>query len=604
MTAFFCNSVLATNLMDVYTKALESDPQFKAARAEWLATKEGIPIARSFLLPQISATGGLGRSYNKVTENAVLGGNGNFYNNNSNYSLTLTQSLFNYGNMTSLSNAKSLAQSEEATFAAAAQNLMFRVANNYFNVLLKKDILRVTQEKKKSIAEQLRQTQQKYDVGLIPITDLNDAQASYDTVVADEISAKKDLEDAKEQLREITAIKYQQLDGIGPEVPLVSPQPQNIDRWVITAERQNNTLIAAMFTTLAARQNISTKFSGHLPTLSANGSYTYGYNSNSGAESGTETFNKDKTLQAGVTLDVPIFQGGQVSAETNQARYQYQNALHTQEQTHRSVVSNTRQSYYGVISGISKIIADRQEIVSKQSKLRSTVLSYEAGLRTMVDVLQAETDLYDAEAIYYQDQYSYIIETVNLKQLAGTLNSHDLTLINKWLRKLNVSLESDIYKTSIIKTKPTAIPAAMPTNDSANQPEDNNKENKTVTTPTTSANTIINNEKGNAQKYTASEKYLLGINKNHYTILLLTKNNVKNILQFIKRNGLENQAYYYSTINDNGDEVYKLVYGNYDNLEDANKKLNKLASAYGQKDGDFIVIQYKIVQDEINGISS
>lgn len=601
----FSSGAFATNLMDVYRKALESDPAFKAANSQWLATKEGVPIARSYLFPQISATGGLARSYNqaRVGNGEVSGDNGNFYNNNANYSLTLTQSIFNFGNASSLSNAQATAKSAAATFAGAAQDLMFRTANNYFNVLLNNDILRVTQEKKKAIAEQLRQTKQKYDVGLIPITDLNDAQASYDTVVSDEISAKKDLEDSKEKLREITAIRYQQLDGIGDEVPLVTPQPANMEQWVRTAENQNNSLLAARFTTVAARINISTQFAGHLPTLDLNGSYGYTYNSNS---QGDETFSKLKETQGGVTFNLPIFQGGQVSAQTSQANYQYQNAIHTQEQTHRTVNSNTRQSYLGVISGISKIIADRQAIVSKASKLRSTQLSYDAGLRTMVDVLNAETDLYDAQKTYYQDQYSYIIETVNLKQLAGTLNSHDLMLINRWLKRANVNLNSDINtakissrtinaysKESIPPGNNTAIPFKDKTSDSmsAEKVEDKaeqieNKQPKPTAQPTT-------------QNLSPDEQHLLSMNKNHYTILLLAKDDTKIIDKFIKNNGLANQAFYYYATDENDNDIYKLVYGDYKNQETATKWLHKLALSSGSKDSDFKVIKYQDVQDEI-----
>jgi len=426
----------ATNLIDVYRQALVSDPTFKAANYQWLAARENLPISRANLLPVIGLNSDLNRSYNKTPKINFDGlkTTSKFYDNEAQYALNLTQPVFNFGYWANLFATKASVKAAEATYFSSAQDLMLRVATAYFNVLQSSDILNVTQAQKKAIAEQLRQTQQRYKVGLVAITDLNDAQANYDSIIASEIAAKNDLADKIEQLRAITDRGYKELDVLAKELQLLKPHPANIDQWVTTAEKQNYSLLAARYTTIAARENISEQRAGHFPIINLNGEYNNDYNSQS--SSGITT-GRDETTLVGVTIDMPIYHGGQVVAKTRQAQDQYQQSIQLQEQTHRSVVSSKRQFYLGVISGINKIIAYKQTVISKESKLRSTLLSYSAGLRTMVDVLQAQTDLYDAQKTYTVDKYNYLIETINLKYAAGTLSPNDLAKINSWLKRVD-----------------------------------------------------------------------------------------------------------------------------------------------------------------------
>lgn len=431
-------SAFAADLIDVYKQALVSDPTFKASRSEWLAYRENLPISRANLLPLITATGSINRSYNRIegasgiidVTTGTAANNVKYYDNNANYSLNLTQPIFNFSYWAKLSTTKAQVRSAEAKFFSSAQDLMFRTASAYFSVLQAQDDLYFTREQKKAVGEQLHQQQQRYAVGLNPITDVNEAQAKYDGIVAQEIAAQNNLQDQEEKLQEITGIRFPHLSVLSTNLPLITPVPQNIEQWVNKAVLQNYSLLGAKNDTLAARENVFTQAAGHFPVLNATGAYEYNYDSNVGIGKSERV----KTAVGGLSLSVPIFQGGATSALTQQAGFQYQQAISVQEKTYRSVVSQTRQAYLGVVSGISKIKADRQAVKSKSSALESTLNAYAAGMRTMVDVLQAETDLYDSEKTYSHDQYAYILQTLSLKQQAGLLSGVDLQEINKWLR--------------------------------------------------------------------------------------------------------------------------------------------------------------------------
>lgn len=429
----------AADMLEVYQQAWKSDPTFRAANATLLSKRENIPIARASLLPTLSGTGSINRiNYNSETGTGSTSKN-IYPNSNTGYGLSLTQPIFNFAYWATLSSAKAGVKQAEAEFFSAAQDLMYRTAAAYLAVLQAQDVLRFTSEQKRAVGEHRRQQKQRYEVGLAPITDLSEAQASYDSTVAQEIAAQNDLRVQEEKLQEITGIKFPELKKFNTEVPLVKPDPEDIERWVKTAEQQNYSLLAARYATLAMRETVMTQAAGHFPILNAVGSYNYNYDNNA---NNLRILTRQKTTSGGLSLTVPIFSGGAISARTEQAGYNYQQAVATQEKTHRTVVSGTRQAYLGVVSGISKIKADRQAVISKRSSLQSTQNSYQAGLRTILDVLQAETELYSAEKDYAKDQYAYLLSTLSLKQQSGTLSIADLAKINQWLKHAAVGIDA------------------------------------------------------------------------------------------------------------------------------------------------------------------
>ena len=443
-------NVFAVDLLEVYQQALTSDPTFKAARSQWLVDRENLPIKRSALFPQIVTSGGFTRNYNPQNSH---------YNNNSTFSLTLKQSLFNFGNWANIMLAQAVAKKAEVTYIAAAENLLLRTASAYFKALQAKDMLSYTKANKEFLTNTLKQTQHKYDVGLIAIVDLENARADYDYAIAEEIAATNNLADKLEQLSAITGIRYSQLAPITTNFPLLSPQPADINKWTKAAEQQNFELAAARYAAIAAKENIKLQNAGHLPVLNATGGYTYSHD-DSHPMYGLPI--KQRQATAGLNLELPVFQGGFVVASANQANYQYQKALADQETKHRAVISTTRQAYLNVLSDVSKIKANKQAIKSAKNSLRATKAGYEVGTRTMVNVLQAQAKIYDRQKDLAASQYDYFIQLLTLKQLAGSLDANDLKQINTWLATTahtnkNTKAQSKTKKIKITSESPVTL---------------------------------------------------------------------------------------------------------------------------------------------------
>lgn len=424
----------AADLMEIYNQALQSDPQFQSAHAAYLSVNQNVPIARSQLLPNLSAQGTISAKQDNAAK--ANGMSSTISYEDQTYGLTLNQPIFNFASWAKLKQASAAAKQAQAQYDAAAQDLMTRVAKAYFAVLEAQDNLQLAQAEKRATAKQLDQAKQRYKVGLDAITSVYDAQASYDTIVAQEIATQNDLANRREELREITGQFHDELAALKPRLPLISPQPANIEGWVETAKSQNFILNAARYSTDAAKQNINANFAGHLPTLMATASYANGIKSKESPIAGRLDTNGSSV---GLQLTVPLFAGGGVSAKTKQAQYDYQKALADLENTYRNTIDLTRQAYNAVNAYISKIKADRQAIVSSESSLRSTEAAFKVGTRTIVEVLLAQKNLFQAQRLYAKDQYTYINSILALKQQAGTLSPGDLQEINNWLkREINV----------------------------------------------------------------------------------------------------------------------------------------------------------------------
>lgn len=438
----FSVSVCADNLVQVYQQALKSDPKFKKAEADWLTAKQQLSLAETGtgapgtgLFPNIDISGGYGRTFQDITS-GTLDARGYF--NSSDLQATITQPIFNWATWKSISTARYAVKAATATYLAAAQDLMFRVSDAYFAVLNASDKLRYTLARKKSFLQELITAQQKFKVGLIALTGVYDAQASYDAAIADEIKDRNNLEDQLENLRAITGKNYKSLTGLRNKIPLVIPQPQNIEQWVRIAIRQNYLIQSNLYTMLAAREKIKLTAAKRYPTLNLNASYDVmrqGYPPTvSGPNVGLEN-TTTQTINANLSMDFPVFQGGHISAATQEDKYKYLAASDQLELTHRNVVKLTRQAYLGVQSGISQINADAQEIKSQKNKLESTQAGYKVGTRTMVNVLDAVTTLSQSRQTWAADRYKYVLSIVTLKLEAGTLSPKDLANINSLLTK-------------------------------------------------------------------------------------------------------------------------------------------------------------------------
>ncbi|MBA2653719.1 MAG: TolC family outer membrane protein [Gammaproteobacteria bacterium] len=441
LLAVWSQTLLAADLLEIYCEAVKCDPKFNGAYAELLANRENLPINRSALLPRLDIHGDAERqrvridgiNFTNFQSTGIfipIADTNTFYNNHVFYSLKLTQPVFNYKNWSKVQQAKATVKQAEAAFCASAQDLMVRVVRAYFDVMIADANLFYTRENKKAVAEQLRQSKETFRVGVIPITNVYEAQARFDLVIAQEVTERYELAARIEILRTITNHLYCNLKGLSGFLPLVTPQPANITDWVCISEKQNYQLLAAHFATLAAQQNIKIQAGDQLPVVNTFGQFIYSYDSNI---QGSGVLLRQQIAQGGVELDWAPIQGGGIIARTNQAQYQYQQACIEQERIRRLVTSQARNSFLGIYAYIAKVNADRALISSSQLSLKATMESYKVGTRTILDVLNQQTQLYNAQKTFIRDRYEYIYQTVLLKQASGTLSVGDIQQINCWL---------------------------------------------------------------------------------------------------------------------------------------------------------------------------
>jgi len=451
-------STSAANAMDlvgVYQDALKNDPTLRQADANRLASREARPQAWSALLPQISGT--LSRTDDRQNgseaEGAIGQGSGTptgptqpingstssvpFAINtvSKGWGLNLRENLFSWSNWMSVKQAGKEVAQAEATYQAAQQNLILRVAQAYFNVLSALDGLDANQASLEAISRQLDQANKRFEVGLIAITDVQEAKAARDTAAAAVIAAKRTLATAGDQLSEITGQKYDSLSKPGDDMPLNTPQPADEDRWVTVSLDQNVSLLSNRLQADIARENVRIAIGGHLPTLDLVASKSRTQVDGDENVSGNP-FSLSNTIndrQYTVQVTVPIFSGGFTQSKVRQAQYQWIAAKEGVVQSSRATERLARDAYLGVISGIARVQALRQALESSQTALKATEAGYEVGTRTAVDVLNSRRTLVQAQTDYAVSRYDYIVSVIQLRLAAGNLSANDVTEINKWL---------------------------------------------------------------------------------------------------------------------------------------------------------------------------
>ncbi len=449
----------ADDLLKIYQQALRSDPSLREAEANRLATLENKPQAISALLPQLSAGAGYGYGDSDGTSvfpQSIQNPNNpgdptdritvdvpNTFDQDSTtlqWRIDLRQSVFKWNQWISLRQADKQVAQAEADYHAAEQDLMIRVATAYFNVLATQDTLESEQAAKEAIARQLEQANKRFEVGLIAITDVQEAQAGYDQAIATEISAKRSLATSKESLREIIGEYPAMLHAPKEEIPLVNPQPEIEDDWVEMALQKNLALLSSELGAEITRDNIGLQRSGHYPSLEIQGSYngmdSKGNRTNTLGTSAptTSTTDSDRSgYDISLQLSVPIYSGGSVSSKTKKAIHEHRAARERFERTARQTERETRDAYLGVVSEIARVKALKQAQASAQTALKATEAGFDVGTRTTVDVLDQRRKLYIADVNYARSRYDYIINVLKLKQAAGSLIADDLTEINGWL---------------------------------------------------------------------------------------------------------------------------------------------------------------------------
>ncbi|MBD1565266.1 outer membrane channel protein TolC [Vibrio sp. S12_S33] len=416
-------SVWADTLADIYNQAKDNDPQLLSAAARRDAAFEAITSSRSSLLPQINLTAGynINRSNIDPRESDKLTAGINF-----------SQELYNRSSWITLDTAEKNARQADSTYAATQQSLILRVAQSYFEVLRAQDNLEFVRAEKAAVARQLEQTKQRFEVGLSAITDVHDAQAQYDAVLADEVLAENGLVNNYEALREITGQEHTNLNVLDTDRFSASKTATSMNTLLEEAQQKNLNLLTARIAQDVAKDNISLASSGHLPSLTLDAGYNYGDESNDhNASSNLDAYND---FNIGVNLVVPLYTGGNISSQTKQAEFAYVAASQDLEKTYRSVVKDVRAYNNNISASIGALRAYEQSVISAKSALEATEAGFDVGTRTIVDVLDSTRRLYDANKNLSNARYDYLLSVLQLRQAVGTLSEQDILDINAGLK--------------------------------------------------------------------------------------------------------------------------------------------------------------------------
>lgn len=444
----------ADDLATVFELAKANDPLLNRAVAQKQAAFSGIDISRANLLPQLSASVGYNTRTNEffrqsfIDESTIIEQTGDSDSDTFDFGINLTMSLYDHANWLGMDRAELVAQQSDANLGASLQNLMVRTVNAYLAVLREQDNVEFVKAELKAIERQLEQTKQRFEVGLTAITDVHEAQANFDNTVARQIRAENLLELRLEELREITGKYHSQISALDTQVfSATNPDPADVTSWLKLAEDKNLTLLAQRFERDIADQDIDIARSGHLPTLSLSGSYSENDNKNETTGSITNLTNGSSvpfeqtenpprlgSSNIGIRLNVPLYEGGRVSAQTDRARANYVIASENLELTYRQTVRQIRSSYNDVKASISTIRALEQSVISAESALQATEAGFDVGTRTIVDVLNSTRNLFDARRNLADARYNFIVSIVSLKNAAGTLTQEDLLAINSVLK--------------------------------------------------------------------------------------------------------------------------------------------------------------------------
>ena len=437
----------AENLSDVYDAALDHDPVLGAARAGYAATREAVPQARSQLMPNVSASANT--SWNELSfpgstfldadpSSPTFGRTFTLpeqeYNENS-WQAQLRQPLVNLESWFALRSAKSSVEGAGKQLAATEQNLIVRVVQAYMNVLRAQDLLDSTMAEEAAVKRQLEQVQQRFDVGLVAITDVLEAQAAYDSSVVRRIQADGDHEIFFETLSVLSGINHESLDRLSEGLPIVNPEPRAEEEWVSTALAANLAIAASQSQLEAAERTLRARKAGHLPTVSATA--THRRFATNQPQFGVVQVPENETTVYGLEFSLPLYLGGFNHARRREAGALAEQARQQLQDQRLTVSRDTRNLFQAVATDVVRVRARLKAIKSSESALEATQTGYEVGTRNIVDVLQAQQRLFAAQFDYADSRYNYVLNLMRLKQAAGTLVDADLRELNAFTDATN-----------------------------------------------------------------------------------------------------------------------------------------------------------------------
>ncbi len=420
-------SAYAADLLEIYRMAQGADVVYGSARATWAATQERIPQGRSGLLPTVNLSAST--QYNdreiQLRSPGSLPDKSQF--NSNAITLSISQPIYRRQNIVAYEQAKTQVEQADAILAQASQDLILRISQAYFDILLAQDNVAFAGAQKTAIAEQLQQAKISFEVGTATITDTHEAQARYDLAVSQEIAAKNDLEVKIRTLEQFIGRATPALSPLGTALKLVTPDPATMDKWAEEARLANLQVRAAEAALTVANKEVERNRGAHHPTLDAFASYSEN-RTGAGTLGGPGFDNNTKAI--GLQLAIPIYQGGLVNSRVREALANEERARNDLENARRTAELAARQTYLGVTNGIAQVKALEAALVSTQSSLDSTRLGREVGVRTQVDVLNAQQQLFSARRDLAQARYTYLLSSLRLKSAVGRLTEQDVMQVN------------------------------------------------------------------------------------------------------------------------------------------------------------------------------
>ena len=431
----FSSGIQALDLKEALERAEQYDATLRGALADYMAAEELFPQSRAALLPDLTA-GGYYRSNNASREGST-GVLDDFTDNDftdKGYDVTLNQVLFNKAFWDAMEQSEALVAQAAASYEVAKQNLIIRTAQAYFNVLGAQDNVAFTRAEKEAIGRQLEQSQERFNVGLIAITDVRESQASYDNAVANEIVARNTLRNNIEALRVIIGDPIGELVPLAEKFPLLLPEPADINQWQSMALDGNLNLKASRFGLTAAKENYEANRAGHYPILNLQAAHNF--DSADGSAFSADFGGADNTRSSvGAQLSIPIYQGGGISARVRQANAEVWSEQAAVDQAIRTTVQQVRDAYLGVEASVSSVQAFYQALISAKTSVEATEAGFEAGTRTSVDVLLVQGRQFEAERNYARSRYDYLLVLLELQRATGSLTREDVWKMNQWLTK-------------------------------------------------------------------------------------------------------------------------------------------------------------------------
>jgi outer membrane protein len=437
----------AESLRDIYELALANDAQLKAEEAQYLANKESENLGRAALLPQVNTNysyidsdtdrSAISRDFN-TPGLPQIGVDSNTDVHTDGYAFSLQQALFDLPAWFSFKTGKELTKQAEVTFAGNQQNLIVRTVEAYLLVLRAQDNLTASQAQERAFERQLEQSQQRFEVGLIAITDVYEAQAAFDLSRVARITDENNVQVALERLSVLTGQYPGNLNVLKEDYDLKLPEPADRAAWVDFSLENNFNLQASTYAEEAARQNAKANKMEHAPRVSGGAEYS-DFNTNgdfsskpsTGFETPPDSDTEETVWQ--IRVDLPLYSGGAISANRRRAAQEFNAARENRINLTRNTVTTARSLYMTVVSDVARVAARKKSIVSSQSALDATQAGYEVGTRNVVDVLNAQNTLFIAQRDYYNSRYDYILNMMRLKEQAGLLSPQDVINLDSFM---------------------------------------------------------------------------------------------------------------------------------------------------------------------------